>query len=337
MRQSKWRWVLLIGLYVIVLGGVAFLLPPLFAWSIEHEAMAPIVPVQFPISVDPKNKVIVENAQMNLYFDGPPLSLQAAVGNVSDAFWKIFEWAATAIADAPWYQSLAAVGSNRFVTVTPGMRKEQVANLFAHALNWNSKQKQEFLKGSATSSPLLLEGMFSPGTYSVGIGITPSAAQTLIHDRFYTDVLSHYGTTTAQIIPLNDTLILASLIQRETIGLSDMRLVSGIIWNRLFADMHLQVDATVQYAKANRLATASWWPRVLPADTSIKSPYNTYLHPGLPPTPIANPSVAAILAALNPIHTTCLFYFNDQRGNIHCSDTYAEHVVLLKQYYGRGK
>ena len=87
-------------------------------------------------------------------------------------------------------------------------------------------------------------------------------------------------------------------------------------------------------AKANKTAGGNWWPNVLPADKYIKSPYNTYMYKGLPPSPIANPSVAAILAALNPVKTDCLYYFNDREGNFHCSSTYAEHVKLLKKYYG---
>jgi UPF0755 protein len=98
-----------------------------------------------------------------------------------------------------------------------------------------------------------------------------------------------------------------------------------------------QIDATVQYAKANDKNVSRWWPSVLPRDIYRRSPYNTYQHPGLPPTPIASPSVAAILAALNPIKTSCLFYFNDKAGAILCSDTYDEHVARLKQEYGRGK
>ncbi len=97
--------------------------------------------------------------------------------------------------------------------------------------------------------------------------------------------------------------------------------------------MNLQVDATLQYAKANTKDTNEWWPDVVPKDKYIKSPYNTYLHKGLPPTPIANPSVGAILAALNPIETPCLYYFNDKKGEFHCSKTYKEHVALIRKYY----
>jgi UPF0755 protein len=61
------------------------------------------------------------------------------------------------------------------------------------------------------------------------------------------------------------------------------------------------------------------------------------MNKGLPPTPIANPSVAAVLAALNPTKTDCLFYFHDRKGDFHCSETYEGHVAALKKYYGQGR
>lgn len=313
-------------------------LPLILALSIEQEEQQTFTMTEgpFPVTVDPKNKIIVEDARVNLLLGSADSPLQATTGTIGGALWSLFERVAITIAAAPWYQGIAAANV-RFVTITPGMRKEQAAQAFANALAWNSRQKREFITSSASSSLPFPEGSFSPGTYYVSMGTTPSAAQTLVNERFYKDVLSRYGTTTAAIVPVEDALIVASLIQRETIGPDDMRLVSGIIWKRLFAAMKLQIDATVQYAKANRPTTTSWWPKVWPRDTAIASPYNTYLYAGLPPTAIANPSVAAILAALNPLNTPCLFYFNDEAGNIHCSKTYPEHVALLKKYYGRGK
>ena len=159
----------------------------------------------------------------------------------------------------------------------------------------------------------------------------------MVNKHFVEDILSHYGTTTAELVPLNDALTVASLIQREAAGSDDMRIISGIIWNRLFLNMNLQIDATVQYAEANARSAGSWWPPVATRNLFLKSPYNTYVNKGLPPTPIANPSVAAVLAALNPVNTDCMFYFHDRMGQFHCSATYAEHVALLKKYYGRGK
>ncbi|MFA6408440.1 MAG: endolytic transglycosylase MltG [Candidatus Paceibacterota bacterium] len=337
MQRNQIYTVLKISAVLVIISSVIVLaLPYVFAITINHEQSFSTEMDLFPVTVDSKNKTIVEDAQVNAFLESPSSPLQAAAGNTGETLWEIFAWVAKTINGAPWYQSIAAAGG-RFVTITPGMRKEQVADAFAKTLSWNATQKKEFMLATTSSQLPFLEGSFSPGTYVVSTGTTPGDARSLVNDRFTQDVLEHYGTTTAEMVPLDEALIIASLIQRETIGTADMRLVSGVIWNRLFAGMNLQIDATLQYAKANTPETSKWWPKVVPADTRRKSPYNTYLHQGLPPTPIANPSVAAIVAALNPIQTSCLFYFNDNAGDIHCTDTYAQHVALLKKYYGRGK
>ena len=115
-----------------------------------------------------------------------------------------------------------------------------------------------------------------------------------------------------------------------------MRDISGIIWNRLFINMPLQLDASLQYAKGTDSKT-SWWPQVRPADKYIESDFNTYANKGLPPAPISNPSLDAIIAALNPKKTECMYYFHDQRGGFHCNETYEEHVAALKRIYGQGR
>jgi UPF0755 protein len=127
-----------------------------------------------------------------------------------------------------------------------------------------------------------------------------------------------------------DTILtIASIIQREAGSKSDMYLVSGIIWNRIFTNMSLQMDATLQYAKGT--AENGWWPKVVPDDKYIESPYNTYKNKGLPPSPIANPGFAAIHAALHPKETECIFYFHKNRKN-YCSKTYEEHKRKIDLY-----
>ncbi len=322
-------------LILVILVSIAFSLPKILIFTIQQEQKQIVSEStqQFPITVDPKNKTIVQNKQVDAFLSNNHSLFEAAAANTGDALWKMFEQIAIAISKIPWYQNTASVGG-QFVEIKPGLRKEQVANVFAATLGWNSKQKQEFVTSSSNSLSLLSEGSLSPGVYFVPLGMKPKEVQAMIGERFSKDVLSHYGTSTQEILPLNDALIIASLIQRETIGTNDMRLISGIMWNRLFANMNLQIDATLQYAKANKTKTGNWWPTIVPADKFIKSPYNTYMNPGLPPAPIASPGVAAVLAALNPIKTSCLFYFSDKAGGLHCSATYAEHVKLLKQYYG---
>lgn len=325
-------------LSIMALAGILFMFPTMLKISMQYEQehIAPATPEQFPVTVNPKNKTIVENDQVNAFLESANSPLQAAAINVGNVLKNIFVWIAIPIANAPLYQSIASA-DGRFVNITPGMRKEQVANAFAKTLGWNAEQKKEFLTTSPYSSLPLVEGSFSPGVYLVTNSATPYEAQSLVNNRFYEDILSHYGTITAQMVPLDHALIIASLIEREAGGSEDMRFISGIIWNRLFIDMNLQIDATLQYAKADSVAGVGWWPMPMPADRFRKSPYNTYLNKGLPPAPIANPSVAAVLSALNPKNTSCLFYFHDAARGFHCTDTYSEHVALLKKYYGRGK
>ena len=324
---------------ILAIVGFIFLTPKLYLSYVAHQQTKPVAVIEneFPVTVFPSTKQIVENDVVNAYLESPTSPLQASVFNVFSLFTRGFRWIVTTINETSWYQGLAFAGGTKLVDLSPGLRKEQVANAFASALSWNAKQKKSFLSGTASSTFFVAEGMFAPGEYVVEMGMTPEQVEDLVNKKFAEDVLSHYGTTTAETVPLSTALTVASLIERETINGENARIVSGIIWNRVFLNMNLQLDATLQYVKAKDIAGSEWWPKVVPKDKNIKSPYNTYQHPGLPPGPIASPSVASIVAALNPIKTTCLFYFNDDDGGFHCSNTYEEHVAMLKQIYGRGK
>lgn len=316
-------------LSAVVLAVAIFSLPSILATDIRTSQTAYKQP--FPVSVDPSRKLIVENPQADALVNSSAGSkLSAATGELA----QFFSWLASAVASLPVYQALAGT-DEQFITIQPGYRKEEVASAFASTLGWSAVQRQQFLNSLKSTPPTLMEGEFVPGTYEVHAAATPHDVQNILNDRFTSDILDRYSTTTAAQVPLNDALTIASLIERETGGSDDMRMISGIIWNRLFKNMNLQIDATLQYAKAP--TTKSWWPAVVPQDKYIKSAYNTYAHPGLPPTPISSPSVAAVIAALNPKPTDCLFYFHDKYGNFHCSATYAEHVKLLRKYYGQGK
>lgn len=313
--------------------------PTVLSLNIKYQATEEIPGItgNFPVTVDPKRKAINEDVEVNEILEGEDSPLVAAATSKGDTFSRIFTWIAVAIADSSLYQNLAAVNGTQFVSITPGMRREQVANAFAKALRWTPAQKKQFLSASGGNLLPLPEGSFAPGVYTVDRTTTPLMAQALVNDKFSKTVLERYGTTTAAVVPLHDALVIASLIEREAGGAEDMRYISGIIWNRLFRGMKLQIDATLQHTKATSLQNGVWWPKPVPNDRFRKSAYNTYIHTGLPPQPIASPSVASVIAALNPKSTTCLFYFHDDYGRFHCSDTYSEHVAKLKQIYGRGK
>lgn len=285
----------------------------------------------FPVSVDTVSKSIVQNPDADAFFANHQSQLSAAVDTAS----YVIGWIAEAINNTQLYQSLASVDGH-IITVRAGYRQEQVLAQLTSALNWNKEEQQEFLAAVHAQTPGLADGMYAPGTYVVNSSMTPANVAALMNLAFSKSILLHYSSTTEQHVPLADALTVASLLEREARDTTDMRQISGIIWNRLFIGMNLQIDATLQYAKG-QTKNGSWWSTVVPKDKYVKSPYNTYMHNGLPPGPIANPSVAAVLAALNPVDSDCLFYFHDKYSNFHCAKTYAEHVKLLKQYYGQGK
>lgn len=287
----------------------------------------------FPVSVNPHQKTITEDPALEAMLSGAEFT--GAVAHAGD----VLDTIAAKLSELPIYSILASAGTPNFVIVDPGYRREEVVRAFDSALQWEAEEEKLFLSTREDLHPGLPEGTFSPGVYVIPQGATQEEVHEIVESRFDRQILSRYSTTTASLVPLDTALTLASIIQRETGDREEMRVISGILWNRIFDGMRLQVDATLQYAKANARtgSVKNWWPIVYPRDKFIESPYNTYQNKGLPPAPIANPSVAAIIAALNPKKTDCFFYFHDRNGGFHCSKDYEGHVALLKKHFGRGK
>lgn len=283
-----------------------------------------VVPHPFPVSVDPKNKLIEGPGQ-----DVPVLlSLAAAYSASID----VAALLASAIMTTKTYENYALFTSPVAVELDPGMRREQVAVLLDHRLKWSDEQRAIFLDLAAKEGTG--EGRLYPSTYFFAASTTPYEAFAQINGRFAERVEARYSTSTEERVPMEDALTIASIIEREAGSKEEMAVISGIMWNRIFADMRLQMDSTLQYARGTN--KNGWWPVPRPKDKFVKSDFNTYANHGLPPAPIASPSVAAILAALNPEKTECMFFFHS-RGTFYCSKTYEEHVKALKKIYGRGK
>ena len=287
--------------------------------------------IDFPVGVNPSLRVITENPAVDEYFRAHIRDEGGMETAHSGFFGKVFG----RLALIGWYQNLASL-SSRILVIESGERKEQVTEHFGKILGWNKTERDQFLTLIEGSAPLLEDGKFYPGTYTVERKAKPEVVAPLVLERFNAEVLTRYTDDVESVVPLNDALIIASLLEREAYDFEDMRLISGVIWNRLFAGMRLQLDATLQYAKGSD-PSEPWWPKVAPSDKYIASVYNTYKNTGLPPAPIANPSLESILAALNPKETECMYYFHDKKAGFHCTETYEEHVKLLKEYYGRGK
>jgi UPF0755 protein len=193
------------------------------------------------------------------------------------------------------------------------------------ALAVQGKFNYDFLKDLPPGASL--EGFLFPDTYLVPRSGTAKDLITLQLDNFkrqWTDTRQAQATT-RKLNPLQ-VVTIASLIEREARFQEDRPLVASVIYNRLAAGWLLQIDATVLYAKG------VWQSSVSLDDRKINSPYNTYLHTGLPPGPIANPGIKAIDAALQPADTGYFFYLSDPQGHNHYAKTNEEFARLLKQY-----
>jgi len=142
------------------------------------------------------------------------------------------------------------------------------------------------------------EGLLSPNTYEFRTDIT---AQEMLNE-LVSQTNNQVQTVGVEEDEMYDTLIIASLIEREVRVADEQRTVSSVIHNRLAEDQRLQIDATVLYAKGEA------GTRVLTSDTDVDSPWNTYENTGLPPTPIAAPGRAALDAAADPADTNFMFY-----------------------------
>jgi UPF0755 protein len=233
------------------------------------------------------------------------------------------------------YQQLASPVS-RIIVVWPGERSEQATKNIGDVLRWDATQRAEFIALMEENEYQFTQGFIPPGKYVTHRNASPADIARLLQVEFQTTVRDRYSSDVAAYISMDEALTIASLIEREARDFENMREISGVIWNRIFIDMPLQLDASLQYAKANNPYEPNWWPAVRPADKFIDSPFNTYQNKGLPPEPIANPSVEAIVAALNPYTTDCIYYFHSRTREYYCSITYQEHVRKLQEVYGTG-
>lgn len=230
------------------------------------------------------------------------------------------------------FSLLAALASPdyKYVAIIEGMRKEQVAEILAKKLEWDEAKKEEFNYEDPMCSLTGDEGYYFPGKYLIHKDDPVEKIKSQMENKLNETIKEITEEESSDILNVNQILTIASLIQREAAGKNDMKLISGIIWNRIFNDMPLQIDATLQYAKGND--ENGWWPPVKADDKYIESPYNTYQIEGLPPGPIANPGKYAIEAALNPENTKCLFYLHDKNRVIHCASTYEVHKKNVSYY-----
>ena len=173
------------------------------------------------------------------------------------------------------------------------------------------------LGGTRTKS---LEGYLFPSTYLVALGASPQQVEAQLTGEFFAK-LPHDAAARAKRlnVTLPQAVTVASLVEREAKADADRPRIASVIYNRLRLRMPLQVDATIEYALPAHKDELSF------ADLRIDSPYNTYTHAGLPPTPIANPGRPSLEAALSPSKTDDLYYVYCGNGRHVFAKTLTEH------------
>ena len=169
-----------------------------------------------------------------------------------------------------------------------------------------------------------LQGYLFPSTHSFD---KDADAHTIINTLLAEFEKQYYGVLGDQPakMPLNEVITRASLIEREAKLDSERQTISGVIQNRLDADMLLQIDAAVVYAISDGKYDVD---RVLYSDLKVDSPYNTYMHKGLPPGAICNPGIESIIGAMYPEEHNYLYYHTDEEkndGSHIFSETFNEH------------
>lgn len=193
------------------------------------------------------------------------------------------------------------------------------------------EKKYPFLKQISAISGL--EGYLFPDTYYMFKDtITADVADAFLQnfDKKITPEIRTDITRSGKT--LHEIIIMASLIEKEVISDVDRKMVSGILWNRLRLEIPLQVDATINYIKKQNNIKNSSDGRISYTDLSLKSPYNTYLHRGLPVGPIGNPGLSAILAAIHSTPSTYLYYLSTPDGRTIFSRTLEDHNRAKAKY-----
>lgn len=206
------------------------------------------------------------------------------------------------------------------VTIPEGMTIAQIAKLFPESAFslFDPKQFLALAKGK--------EGYLFPDTYYFSADLTASSAVQEMSDTFFKKTRQEEEQSLASGRKFSDVVTMASILEEEANDDQSMRIVAGILWKRLKLGIPLQVDATLKYV------TGRGTSQLTESDLALKSPYNTYIHAGLPPAPISNPGIAALEAALNPSVTPYLYFLTDTKGAMHYAVTLDQHVANKQKY-----
>ena len=237
------------------------------------------------------------------------------------------------------------------VTFPEGLRIEEIVNILVTNEIINYEEWEKFSKESINhqlvnfiglSSNKELNGYLMPASYNINSSDSLESIILIMLSELENRILKKYQSLNVaafndQNLSLKEIIILASMIERESVLIEEQAVISSVLRNRLKQNMLLQSDPTVQYAIASKTSIErfGWWKQYLTyEDLDQDSPYNTYVYKGLPIAPIANPGFNAIIAAMEPKETDFIFFVASEKcdGSHRFSKTLSEHNNWVAQY-----
>jgi len=233
------------------------------------------------------------------------------------------------------------------VSIPEGWRAEQIAQMLTDEEIMDGAAFLAVVRaGAAVEHPILFdrpagqsyEGYLFPDTYRLPVPAKPEDLIQRMLDNLAAKLPANaIELASRQGLSLYQTLIMASIVEREAVIAEERPLIASVYLNRIKQGMYLQADPTVQYAMGYQPEQDQWWktPVTLEEYSGVNSPYNTYLNPGLPPGPIASPGIDSIIAVLQPADTNYLFFVAYGDGAHVFAETYEEHEKNVAAYQGQ--
>jgi UPF0755 protein len=319
-RKTKWLVVVALVLGILILGIVCTIL---FVFSLNKAPKNTLMPISFTVEKgDPVQEIAAALEQQSLIKSKTLLYLI-----ISTQFDAKNIKASTYVFEKPLstYEIATRLMTGDFDSEL--VRFTHVEGERATAIAKNAKKiLPQFDESRFLAVAIPAEGKLYPETYFVPKEFTAEELFSLLtttYDQETAFLAKAFATST---LSERDVLILASILEREANSTTSMAMVSGILRNRLNIDMPLQADASIEYVLDKPLQ------ELTPEDLKMDSPYNTYLNRGLPPTPIGNPGIDAITAALLPTPSDYFYYITDTTGVFHYAKTYAKHLDNIERY-----
>lgn len=230
------------------------------------------------------------------------------------------------------------------ITIREGLRAEEVAHLLA--VEGLADQEEfirlvrddafhyDFLRDRPATAPKTLEGFLFPDTYQFAVSISTTALiDTMLQNFDQRVTIDMRQQALNNGLTLFQALTLASIVEREAVVADERPIIASVYLNRLRRGIYLEADPTVLYGKGYDTASGSWWPPLRAEELrTVDSPFNTYIHPGLPPGPICSPGLASLEAVLNPAQTDYLFFLAKGDGSHAFAETFEEHLENQQKY-----